>query len=188
MGRRYSYEGSQRNPVFNYNKIIIKKRELTSTDFADFFPSLDSLDLLLPLFLQASEMFHSFRSPYKEINEIIDECKKNYPRETCFALDNLAKRYGCPVDKVWEEISEDIIKDTLYQSIHVGRESRKLLKDLESYKNLGSVDGVVIPGSPEEFKLIKKERIEAVRAAARQDTKRERMKIDKKKSHIMAKF
>ena len=152
------YQGDAANPRFDYNKISIIKRELTSVDFSGYFPTLDSLDLMLPLFLQAIEMLPACSTPYKEMQEIIDDCKKNFPRETNCALGTLAKQQNCPIHEVLHKVDEEDIKESLHQSIYVGREFKKILQRMESYKHFGNKEDVVVSGSQKEIELIRKER------------------------------
>ncbi len=159
------YEGTLDSPQIFYDKITVKKKDASAGDILSCFPMIDSLDMLLPLFLQASREQRHFRSPEKSISEIITECRRNHPHETRFALEKLARDHSCTVPEVTEYCPEDEIRETLYNSIRVSGESRSVIHQMMSYKKLGSVNGILLPGSKEEFEMIKKERIRAVREA-----------------------
>ncbi|RJP19680.1 MAG: hypothetical protein C4527_26495 [Candidatus Omnitrophota bacterium] len=159
------YEGSRNHPRLFYDKITIKRKELSASEILNRFPTIDSLDILLPLFLRAGQLLKRYHSPQKSIREIITECQRNHPNETRYVMEQLAQEYRCVESEVTQYCPEEEIREALYNSIRVGGESRKVIKQMRSYQQLGSVNGILMPGSREEFDMIKRERIRAVRDA-----------------------
>ncbi len=158
-------EGDKNNLQFNSEQIVVKKKRLSALDIIDLFPSIDSLDLLLPLFLQANRDIEQRRIPHKSIQEIIRDCRRHHPRETRQALQKLAAKHGCNMNFILDSCSEEEIRSALYRSIQLGRESRKTISEMRSYSRLGGMDDVLFPGSQEEFQQVQKERLRAVRDA-----------------------
>jgi len=162
---RIPLEGDNNNLQFNSEQIVVQKKRLSAMDIIDLFPSIDSLDLLLPLFLQANRDIEQRRIPHKSIQEIIRECRRHHPRETRHALQELAAKHGCNVNFILDCCSEEEIRSALYRSIQLGRESKKAANEMRSYCRLGGMDDVLFPGSQEEFQQVQKERLRAVRDA-----------------------
>ncbi|MEW6237466.1 MAG: hypothetical protein AB1656_18950 [Candidatus Omnitrophota bacterium] len=171
------YEGTPESPAIQYDKITILKREIGAAEILVPFPSIDALDLLLPAFLQVGKRMNLYRNPQKSIHEIVLECQHAHPRETRYALDSLARSYGCARHDVVRFCPEKELRTTLYNSIRISRESNEALKQLQPYRRLGNLDGLMLPGSREEFSLIQKERMRAVREAEYQ---RRVMEINRK--------
>ena len=69
----------------------------------------------------------------------------------------------CHVDKLTEICSSEEIQLALYNSIRLGEESKKVIREMRPYRHLGNRNDVLVPGSPEEFMIIQKERMRAVR-------------------------
>lgn len=159
------FEGDKNCPRIDYEHILVRKKRLTSSDILNWFPAIDSLDLLLPLFLQAYSFIHEYRIPQKPIQEIIAECQRNHPRETRLALRDLARIKNCDVEDIPVYFSEEEIQHTLYNAIRLCKESSRVIKELRPFHHLGSTEDILFPGSREEFEHIQKERLRAVRDA-----------------------
>lgn len=159
------YEGNAEMLRLDYEQLLVRKKRMASTEIIGWFPAIDSLNLLLPLFLQIDSVIHQSRFTDRGIQGIIVDRQRNPLLDTGFTVRDSVQIHRSQEEDLPDRYSGKEIRGTLPAIGYRSKETGRAANELRPCRNLGSTDDILFPGSREEFEWIQKERLRSLRAA-----------------------